>query len=309
MENQNQDPFGMMAMVNAWMKPFSSLWDGMTGDGGSSPEPSTDTASGPQGKGPNRSQAAMAASLKNWQAMAKAMASPESVKALLKGSTEMPDVMLKLAQTGVSSLATLQENLIKSAGRLGKSVEAYRFEDIDENICRLWTDIYEKEFRRFFQIPQLGLLREYQEKANHLVDQYNLLQSQIAEFVRMLGLPFNHSMQVMQERLGEMAEQGKLSDDSHEYYKMWIKVLEGHFMTLFQTPEYVDTLNRTISAMADFAAARDAVFEDVFSLLPVAKKSEVDDMARDLFELKKRLKKLEKEKAHLAARKAAEVGA
>jgi hypothetical protein len=50
-------------------------------------------------------------------------------------------------------------------------------------------------------------------------------------------------------------------------------VLEGHFMTLFQTPEYVDTLTRTVNALADFSAARDAAFEDMLGALPVAKKA------------------------------------
>jgi polyhydroxyalkanoate synthesis regulator phasin len=65
-------------------------------------------------------------------------------------------------------------------------------------------------------------------------------------------------------------------------------------MTLFQTPEYVDTLTRTVNSLADFAAARDAAIEDALSLLPVAKKTDMDEMAQELYELKKRLKKLEK---------------
>jgi hypothetical protein len=134
--------------------------------------------------------------------------------------------------------------------------------DIDENMFRAWTDIYEKEFQQFFQIPQLGLMRTYQEKANQVADKYNLFQSTLSEFLSLLGLPFNRSMQVMQEKLGEMAEGGELSDDTKVYYNMWVKVLEGHFMTLFQTPEYVDTLTRTVNALADFSAARNAALED-----------------------------------------------
>ena len=148
--------------------------------------------------------------------------------------------------------------------------------------------------QQFFQIPQLGLMRTYQEKANQVADKYNLFQSTLSEFLSLLGLPFNRSMQVMQEKLGEMAEKGDLSDDTKVYYNMWVKVLEGHFMTLFQTPEYVDTLTRTVNALADFSAARNAALEDLLNMLPVAKKTEMDDMARELYELKKRLRKLEK---------------
>ena len=98
----------------------------------------------------------------------------------------------------------------------------------------------------------------------------------------------------MQGKLGEMAENEGLTDDTKVYYNMWVKVLEGHFMTLFQTPEYVETLSRTVNALADYSAARNAALEDMLSMLPVARKTEVDDMARELYELKKRLRKLEK---------------
>ena len=65
--------------------------------------------------------------------------------------------------------------------------------------------------------------------------------------------------------MSEMAQGGELPDDTKGYYNLWVKVLEGHFMTLFQTPEYVDTLTRTVNALADFSAARDSALEDILS--------------------------------------------
>ena len=196
----------------------------------------------------------------------------------------------------MGSLFELHQKMIQRLGRMGQSVEAYHFQDMDENLLRLWTDIDTKEFQQFFQIPQLGLMRTYQEKANQALDKYNIFQSTLSEFLNMLGLPFNQSVQVIQEKLSEMAENGELTDDTKVYYNMWVKVLEGHFMTLFQTPEYVETLTRTVNTLSEYSAARNAALEDMLSLLPVAKKTEMDDMARELYELKKRLRKLEKAK-------------
>jgi polyhydroxyalkanoate synthesis regulator phasin len=101
-------------------------------------------------------------------------------------------------------------------------------------------------------------------------------------------------MRVMQEKLSKMAESGELTDDTKVYYDMWVKVLEGHFMTLFQTPEYVETLSRTVNALAEFSAARNAALEDMLTMWPIAKKTDMDDMARELYQLKKRIRKLEK---------------
>ncbi|MBC2709737.1 MAG: hypothetical protein HGJ94_01590 [Desulfosarcina sp.] len=293
MNEKIDDPFGMTSMVNTWMKSMGDLWGSGAGQWGAFPGQQQAGTTAGNSTTP-KAQAAMAATLKNWQSMAGAMATPASMTALFKGSGAMPEVLLKLAQTSMGSFMEMQQNMIQRVGRMGDSAKAYQFQDIDENMFRVWTDIYEKEFRQFFQIPQLGLMRTYQEKANVVADKYNLFQSTLSEFLSLLGLPFSRSMQVMQEKLGEMAENGELTDDTKVYYNMWVKVLEGHFMTLFQTPEYVETLTRTVNALADFSAARDAAFEDMLSLLPVAKKTEMDDMARELYELKKRLRKLEK---------------
>lgn len=292
MNVKNEDPLGMTSMLTTWMKSMGDLWGNMAGPWGAS-------APGQQQAGVGASpktQAAMAAAIKNWQSVAGAMATPESMTALLKGSGAMPEVLLKLAQSSMGSLIELHQKMIQRLGRMGQSVEAYQFQDMDENLFRVWTDIYTKEFQQFLRIPQIGLMRTHQEKANQAVDKYNLFQSTLSEFLNMLGLPFNRSMQVMQQKLGEMAESGELTDDTKVYYNMWVKVLEGHFMTLFQTPEYVETLTRTVNALSDYSAARDAALEDMLSVLPVAKKTEMDDMAKELFELKKRLRRLEKEK-------------
>ena len=295
MNEKINDPLGMTAMMNTWMKSMGDLWGNVAGQSSPAlwaqrPETTADDASR------SKAQAAMAAALKNWQSMAGAMATPESMTAMFKGGGAMPEMLLKLAQSSAGSFMDFHQSIVQRLGRVGKSVEAYQFQDIDENLFRAWTDIYQKEFQQFFQIPQLGLMRTYQEKINKLADKYNLYQSTLSEFISLLGMPFNRSMQVMQEKLGQMAENGELTDDTKVYYNMWVKVLEGHFMTLFQTPEYVDTLSRTVNALADYSEARNAVFEDMFHQVPVATRSDMDDMARELYEVKKRLRKLEKAK-------------
>ena len=156
--------------------------------------------------------------------------------------------------------------------------------------------MYESEFRQFFRIPQLGLTRTYQEKINRALDQYNIFQSTMAEFTRLIALPIARSFVVMQETLGDMAEKGTIPDDSQKYYQLWIRILEGHYMTLFQSPEYIQTLAQTLKTLSDFSAARDAVLEDMLSSLPIPRRKEIDELERDVYELKKRVRMLEKQK-------------
>jgi len=109
-------------------------------------------------------------------------------------------------------------------------------------------------------------------------------------------LPVNRSFAVMQEKLGEMAEKGALPDDSQKYYQMWIKILEGHYMKLYQSPEYSQILANTLNAISGFTSARDAVLQDMMSGLPIPSRKEIDALEREVYELKKRIRKIEKER-------------
>jgi class III poly(R)-hydroxyalkanoic acid synthase PhaE subunit len=293
MGEKKEDPFGFESMVGAWTEAMNAFWGNLAPLAPSSAEKSKAPPTAEKETSFSNLNV-MGRAMKNWRTLAAAMSAPESVSALLKGAGTMPEILAQLAQSALGSFMELQQKATQSAGRIGASVEAYQFENIDENIFHVWTEIYEKEFSQFLRIPQLGLNRTYQEKLNLAVDTCNRFQSTFAEFLRLLALPFSRALTVMQDQMGELAEKGELPEDTQAYYRMWIKVLEGHFMTLFQTPEYAETLGKTITSLAEFSNARNAVFEDMLRSLPVATRTELDDLAREVYELKKRIRRLEK---------------
>jgi polyhydroxyalkanoate synthesis regulator phasin len=75
---------------------------------------------------------------------------------------------------------------------------------------------------------------------------------------------------------------------------MWVKVLEGHYMTLFQTPEYVETLSKTLNSLSAYQTARNAVIEDMLAGLPIPTRTEIDALYEEIHRLKRRLRALEK---------------
>jgi len=274
-----------------WIKFVTDFWTGQTQmwrQPHAAPDPSS------QKSDAHSAQSALDAAIRNWQAVSSAMSTPESMESLLKSAGAMPELLAKMAQNTVDGTIQLLQKWLERCGRIGETVDAYSFEQLDENMFRAWTDMYETEFQQFFNIPQLGLLRGYQEKFNQAMDKYNIYHSTLSEFGRVLSLPVSHSVAVMQEKLGEMSEKGVLPDDSQKYYRLWIKILEGHYMKLFQSPEYTRILANTLNAISDFTAARDAVIQDMLSGLPIPSRKEIDDLERELYELKKRIQVLEK---------------
>lgn len=236
----------------------------------------------------------MATAIKNWQTIAGLITSPGSISAMLKGVRTLPEIVTALSSSTMSGISEIHQKIVESTNRMGKSVEAYNFNSMDETLFQLWGQLYEKEFRKFLKIPQFGLAREYQEKSNDMVDKFNLVHNHLAQFLHLLALPFQRSAVVMQEQIQTLAERGELPEDPNVYYQMWIKILEGHFMTLFQTPEYIDALSNLLFSIGNFFQSREDVLEDILRSLPVASRSEMDDLAREFHQLKKEFRALKK---------------
>jgi class III poly(R)-hydroxyalkanoic acid synthase PhaE subunit len=287
-------------MITMWTRSMTDMWGGMMRmwlpDG---PPATPGDPGGEHGRDrgtAERVRTSVEAALKNWEALSAALSAPESLQSFFQGAGAMPEMLAKLAQTSFSGFLEIQQKIVERAARMGDQVDAYTFTDIDENLFRTWTDLYEKEFSRFFQVPKLGLVREYQERITQAMDAYNRHQATLNEFLRLLALPVSRSFGVLQEQITELAEKGELPEEGRAYYDMWIKVLEGHYMTLFQTPEYVETLARTLGSLSAFQTARNAVVEDMLSGLPVPVQSEIDELYEEVHRLKRRLRTLEKEK-------------
>ena len=98
----------------------------------------------------------------------------------------------------------------------------------------------------------------------------------------------------LQEKLAEMTQAGRLPEDFKHYYQMWIKILEGHYMTLFQSEPYTEALAKTLDALNRFMVARNEVLEDALKLLTVSTHRDLDEINREIYRLKKRIRTLEK---------------
>ena len=69
-------------------------------------------------------------------------------------------------------------------------------------------------------------------------------------------------------------------------------------MTLFQSPEYVQTMGKTLDAMSEFSAVKNDLMADMLNILPISTQKDMDDLYKEIYLLKKRIKALEKKLDH-----------
>lgn len=190
----------------------------------------------------------------------------------------------------------IQSRFMESAEKLGDVFQTMESAGTGRDLLHAWQEIYEKEIRKVFHIPQVGLGREYQERMMTALDRFSLFHGNAIELLHFLYIPMEQSFLQMQKDLEHMVAEGRLPEDQEEYYKMWLQKLEAHYMELFRSQEYTSALGKTLGAMGEFKSARDAMIEDSLQSIPVPTRSEMDELYKELYALKRRIRDLEKGK-------------
>ncbi|MFZ0132935.1 MAG: poly(R)-hydroxyalkanoic acid synthase subunit PhaE [Desulfobacterales bacterium] len=282
-------------LLSAWINSASEFWGSMLQSWPAPDDRQAETASASSAyKERSRSRESFETVLKTWQTLSTAAGDSGAFDAASNLGRAMPDVLIKMVRASWQGFFNLQQQLIEKAGRIGRSTQAYSFENLDEDVFKAWSDIYEKEFRQFFNLPQLGLTRFYQEKFNQAVDKFNRFQASFGEFMTVFYLPMEKSFKVLQDEVSKLAEVGKLPEDANAIYRLWIKILEGHYMTLFKSPEYLSVMHKTLSALEDFFIARETITQDMLKSMAIPTQKDLDELYREIYFLKKRIRKFEK---------------
>lgn len=279
-------------LLSAWIRSAADFWGSVLQNW--TKYDAAGGGSAPGGKG--RTQESFESVFNSWQTLSSVAGDPGAMEAFSNLGRALPELLLQMVQAGWKSYFYLQQQWLEKAGRIGQSTHAFNFDNLDEEVFKAWSEIYEKEFRQFFYIPQLGLTRFYQEKINATLDKHTRFQSQYAEFMHLLLLPVEKSLKVLQQQLSDLAREGNLPETSNEYYKIFIKILEGHYMSLFKSPDYVKAMGNTLEALEDFVEARNAVAQDILKAVSMPTQNELDELYKEMYQLKKRIKILEKEK-------------
>jgi len=284
-------------MMNSWMKMATGSFEQAEKMWKKSEPPVEEKKAEPEEKRKpekNRSQESLESILKTWRMVSSTLSNSDLLKSNVSGLGALPESMFKAAQTGLEGITRFQSQLLNKTKKSSDKSSRYNFQSMDEGFFSSWKDLYEKEFRKYLNIPQLGLNRFHQEKITDAMDKYNLLQTTLGEFSFVLFKPFERSMKKMQDNFMELSEKGEFTGDSKELYQSWIRTLEGDFMELYKSPEYLVSLGKTISALSKFNSAKKEVLQDLMSELPIPNQNEMDSLYKELYQLRKRISELEK---------------
>ncbi len=209
-------------------------------------------------------------------------------------SNNIPEITSRMAKIGWDGYVHFQQQWLEMLGAIKYQTDSSRLENHGLEIFKAWIDVYENEFRKFLSTPQLGLTRYYQERMREVLDKFNLFQAKMSEFTYSLFRPMEESFKVMRQKVEELTQGGKLPQNPKEYYQMWIKILEDYYLNWFRSSEYSRTMNGTLDALEEFTEAKRKFLEGFLQALSVPSYTDLDDLSKEFYELKKRVKELAK---------------
>lgn len=294
MENTFEHAIDSEKIITSWMNNAANLWENIVTQSSASAK-----SAFPGSDGAAQAYKAWEPALKKWNDFTETINKKDMVDSIVEGNKAGMENFHKMLKSGLEGYSFFQKRFFESSRNVQDVLKNHHQTSGlgGTEIFDMFTDLYQKEFSKFLSVPPLGLSRQYQTKMQQVIDKSNIFQVKFLEFLYFLYIPFEKSFQVVQDSLAAMADEGSLPEDAKDYYKMWVKQLEDHYMSLFRSKEYTDSLSQVIDAMSDFIAARQQIVQDSFKAFGVPVEKDMDELYKDIYLLKKRIRALEKEAA------------
>jgi polyhydroxyalkanoate synthase subunit PhaE len=289
MAEENSCQVALEPLLAAWIKWTMDFWDTMAHMG---PGPAGVEECAGQAPGETAGLGdAWQASLNLWQAFFSLLTEPGTVAAVFQGIQAPSKIILRMAQAGWGGYFSLHQQWLEGWQEGGSPAGKSGYENLDQDIFRACNEIFEHDFRQLLNLPHLGLTGLSQERVNRATEKFNQFQAAMAEFIALLYLPVKKSLRAMRG-VGGHGRQENPPEDFKDYYKGWLKILEGHYMTLFQSAQFIRTLTQTLNALVDFSTAKEELLSEAMTALGLPTRREMDELYRELYLLKKSVKGL-----------------
>jgi polyhydroxyalkanoate synthesis regulator phasin len=291
MENIFEKSIDSERIISGWIENASRIWESLVQKG----PVESDMSSSDENK-TRTAYKAWEPALKTWNDFVATINKKDMIENIVEGNRNGSENFHRLLKSGLDGYSFFQKRWFESIKNISSIFNSHKASGFGgTEMFDIFADIYNKEFSKFFSVPPLGLSREYQAKLQQVIDKSNIFHVKLMEFLYFLYIPFEKSFKVVQDSLAEMADEGSLPEDSKAYYQMWLKQLENHYMTLFKSTEYRAALGKVIDAMSDFMSARQQIIQDTFKAFGVPVEQDLDELYKDIYTLKKRIRELERE--------------
>lgn len=165
-----------------------------------------------------------------------------------------------------------------------------------------FMNIFHNMFRAFdstagniFHVPAVGKDREKIELMMRGFDDLSVYLAKNTEYQHMMYVAGQKAMEKVVESIAQKIKDGAEIKSFNEFFNNWIDVNERTYYELFQQEEFSklqgELLNSSLNVRKHFFKLTELYLYD----FPIALRSEMDDLYKTVYELKKKVRNLEKQ--------------
>lgn len=175
----------------------------------------------------------------------------------------------------------------------------------------MWTKSYQSAIGKLAQVPAFGPVREKQEKIMKSMPLYTNLYTTWIEsnvnFQSVFTEAMKRTFEKTSEKLSESTKSGKLNIGSEIYkdlYKTWINTYSETFKEFMRSGHFASDMGKLTSIFMDFQKYNREIIEENYlkpNNLPT--KTEIEQINKEIYDLKKIVKELTKEIQDLSKEK------
>lgn len=221
-----------------------------------------------------------------FETLQSAMVDSGLMDGMAQGLNTFPEVSMKMAQAWTENMSSLFK---ESMSGMENSLSGYS-QHRPESSLQALAEAYSQSMQKMLNMPKLGMNRTYQERMAQAMDKLNTLTAVASEFSLQMLQPVESSLGKMQQKLKDMGEGDGYVEDAKEYYSMWIKLLEGDYMNLLQSPEFVSSFHKVVNTYFEFYAVYEEVMQDGLQFVPVTTKKDMNAVYRENHLMKKEVR-------------------
>lgn len=158
-----------------------------------------------------------------------------------------------------------------------------------------FTKIYEETVGKVLKVPTVGPAREAFEKYLKSIDASIKFYGAALDFYFKLQKPWMESLEETAQKARKiLAENPEDLDTFKETYDLLIKTYEERFQEHFQTEMFGKTLENMLTRSLEFQQSYEQMSEEFLKYTPITTKSDMDDIYKELYNIKKKLREQSK---------------
>jgi class III poly(R)-hydroxyalkanoic acid synthase PhaE subunit len=161
-------------------------------------------------------------------------------------------------------------------------------------LSNLYWNIYEKTFGSFLQSPSLGSTREFNHKLLEGFDTWINFSRASFDYQLVLLDVWARAFEELIRELASSEEKGKTVQNWQQFLQLWSSLFDRVFAETFRSEDTLQIQGKFLNAAMTYRLQQQKLVEVLLKMYDLPSRSEVDEVHRTIYELRKEIKSLKK---------------